>query len=158
MTSLLPRWPPELPESQLESLTLLATTFALSHGLLYLPVSLSPPPAPTSAIHAPITLFPTPFSRRLFFQAQRLQRVYNVLYARVAMDEVFLDRVMGDLEGVGKVDEFVGQLWRGWKQVRDQDNVQVRSSVTGLNVTLNAIVPCIQDVAVGAIPIGLSDA
>ena len=118
-------WPPELSEERLEFLTLLATTYALSHGLLYLPVSTSPPPAPMSAIHAPITLFPTPFPRRLFSQAKRLQPIYNVLYSRVAMDEKFLDKVMGEVEGVGKVDKFVGQLWRGWKQVREMGVLQV---------------------------------
>jgi glutathione synthase len=121
----LPQWPPELSEQQLESLTLLATTYALSHGLLYLPVAASPPPAPTSAIHAPVTLFPTPFPRHLFSLAQRLQPMYNVLYSRVAMDQEFLDKVMGEVEGVGKVDEFVGQLWRGWKQVRATGVAQV---------------------------------
>ena len=52
--------------------------------------------------------------------------MYNVLYSRVAMDEKFLDKVMGEVEGVGKVDEFVGQLWRGWKQVREMGVAQVR--------------------------------
>ncbi|KDQ49237.1 hypothetical protein JAAARDRAFT_143710 [Jaapia argillacea MUCL 33604] len=40
------------------------------------------------------------------------------------MDVPFLDRVMGQEEGVGKVDEFVGQLWRGWKQIRDEGTAQ----------------------------------
>ncbi|KAF8463798.1 glutathione synthase [Gautieria morchelliformis] len=128
------QWPPEVSEQQLESLTLLATTYALSHGLLYLPVpgAASPPPAPTSAIHAPVTLFPTPFPRRLFAQAQRLQPMCNVLYARVARDEAFLDNVMGEVEGVGKVDAFVGQLWRGWKRVRATGAAQVQRLHLGL--------------------------
>ena len=41
------------------------------------------------------------------------------------MDEKFLDKVMGEVEGVGKVDKFVGQLWRGWKQVREMGVLQV---------------------------------
>ncbi|KAH7928740.1 glutathione synthase [Leucogyrophana mollusca] len=121
-------WPPKLTEPQLESLTLAATTYALSHGLLYLPLPSPPsqaqPPAPTSAIHAPLALFPSPVPRALFDRAQRLQRVYNVLYARVALDEAFLDRVMGAVEGVGRADEFVGTLWRGWRAVRDEGVVQ----------------------------------
>jgi len=118
-------WPPALSEAQLEALTLLATTYALSHGLVYLPVAQNQPPAPTSAIHAPLALFPSPFPRSLFYHAQKLQRIYNVLYARVAMDERFLDRVMGEVEGVGKVDEFTGQLWRRWRKLRDGGVVQV---------------------------------
>lgn len=43
--------------------------------------------------------------------------MYNALYARVALDWGFLDRVMG---GVAKVDSFQGELWRGWKKVREE--------------------------------------
>jgi glutathione synthase len=112
-------WPPEISEEQKRTLTTLATTYALSHGLLYLPPGAPQPPSPTSAIHAPLSLFPSPFPRRLFEWAQRIESTYNVLYSRIAMDVAFLDEVMGDETGVGQVDEFVGQLWRGWKTLRD---------------------------------------
>ncbi|KAG7443576.1 glutathione synthase [Guyanagaster necrorhizus] len=98
-------WPPVLADSQLEELHLQASTYALSHGLLYLPVQPS--------------LLPT----RLFDFAQRIQSTYNVLYSRIAMDENFLDQVMGTEYGVGKVDTFTGQLWSGWKEIRDKDGV-----------------------------------
>lgn len=123
-------WPPALSDDEKQHLTLLATTYALSHGLLYLPpiaANGTLPPAPSSAIHAPIALLPSPIPRRLFEIGQRLQKIYNVLYARVAMDEAFLDRVMGEVEGgAGRVDEFTRNLWRGWKQVRDEGVAQVR--------------------------------
>lgn len=115
-------WPPAVSEEELKELTLLATTYALSHGLQYLPVADPPPITPTSAIHAPLALFPTPFPRKAFLEAQRLQSLYNLLYARVAMDEGFLDRVMGK---IGKIDTFTGELWRGWKQLRDEGIQQV---------------------------------
>ena len=115
-------WPPVLNEAQLEALTLYASTYALSHGLLYLPATAPQPPAPTSAIHAPLSIFPSPLPRRLFDLARRLQKGYNVLYSRIAMDEAFLDHVMGEVEGVGKVDDFVGTMWRGWKRLRDEKN------------------------------------
>ncbi|KAF8511005.1 hypothetical protein BU17DRAFT_77590 [Hysterangium stoloniferum] len=118
-------WPPELTANDLDSLTLLATTYALSHGLLYLPINDSPPPTPTAAIHAPITLFPTPLPRNLFNQARKLQSIYNILYTRVAMDVTFLDKIMGAIEGVGRVDDFVGTLWRGWKQHPMSQNLQL---------------------------------
>ncbi|TRM62102.1 glutathione synthase [Schizophyllum amplum] len=121
--SLIGQWPPALDEAQVEALSTLATSWALSHGLLYLPVLSPQPPVPAAAIHAPISLFPSPFPRKLFLQAQRIQRTYNNLYSRIAMDTQFLDSVMGSEEGVGKVDEFTGQLWRGWKALRD-DNAQ----------------------------------
>lgn len=118
------RWPPSLPDEQISHLTEIAATYALSHGLTYLPVG-QQPRLPAAAIHAPLALFPSPIPRDLFQLAQRLQRIYNVLYARIAMDNDFLDQVMGAVEGVGKVDEFVGQLWSGWKQLRDEGVQQV---------------------------------
>lgn len=112
-------WPPQISDSQLAELHLLAATYALSHGLLYLPVN-GGTATPTSAIHAPLSLFPSPFPRRIFHLAQRLQSTYNILYARIAMDDAFLDQVMGSEHGVGQVDDFVGNLWSGWKSLRDK--------------------------------------
>ncbi|KAA1472243.1 glutathione synthase [Dentipellis sp. KUC8613] len=121
-------WPPSLTPEQLEHLTLLATTYALAHSLLYLPPhepNTPPPPAPVSAIHAPLSLFPTPIPRVLFHRAQRLQRAYNNLYARVALDTAFLDEVMGTgPTGAGAVDEFTGALWKAWKASREEGPVQ----------------------------------
>ncbi|THH21404.1 hypothetical protein EW146_g161 [Bondarzewia mesenterica] len=119
-------WPPELSSTQVEQLTLLATTYSLSHSLLYLPPntpSSRTPPAPTSAIHAPFSLVPTPIPRRLFDLVKHLQRAYNVLYSRIAMDEAFLDEIM-DQGGVAEVDRFTGELWRRWKQLRGEGIVQ----------------------------------
>ncbi|KAF9266218.1 glutathione synthase [Marasmius fiardii PR-910] len=124
----LPSWPPTLTSLQRQELHKLATTWALSHGLCYLPpatpgatsTSIDPPPA--ASIHAPVSLLPTPFPRSLFLSAQRLQPIYNTLYSRVALDTEFLDRYMGceSEEGVGKVDSFTGKLWQGWKTVREE--------------------------------------
>ncbi|EIN12167.1 glutathione synthase [Punctularia strigosozonata HHB-11173 SS5] len=114
-----PSWPPTLTPEQISALTTLATTYALSHGLLYLPPGAPQPPAPTSAIHAPLSLLPSPFPRALFDHAHKIASIYNVLYARIAMDWAFLDDVMGAERGAGQVDAFVGELWRGWKSIRD---------------------------------------
>ena len=119
-------WPPTLSRVQLDDLTLQATSNALDTGLLYLPSTAPVPPIPSHANHAPISLFPSLFPRHLFELAQRLQPIYHVLYARVAQDVEFLDRVMGAEQGVGKVDDYTGQLWKGWKQLRDEGIVQVR--------------------------------
>ncbi|KAG0698823.1 glutathione synthase [Suillus ampliporus] len=118
-------WPPHLSPDQLQSLSQTATTYALSHGLLYLPPSPSntQPHIPTTAIHAPLSLLPAPFPRAQFQSARSLQRVYNILYARVALDTPFLDKVMGAEVGVGKADEFIGMLWRGWKAIREEGRV-----------------------------------
>ena len=121
-------WPPSLSPVQLEALTLYATTYAISHGLLYLPPAEHQPTIPSAAIHAPISLFPSPFPRKLFELGLKLQKTFNILYSRIAMDEEFLDQIMGAETGVGKVDDFIGQLWTGWKQLRNEGLVQVRTS------------------------------
>ncbi|KAF9241336.1 glutathione synthase [Melanogaster broomeanus] len=118
------KWPPSLTDTQLETLTYHATTYALSHGLTYLPLASTQPLFPTSAIHAPLSLLPAPVPRSLFERAQRLQSVYNALYARVATDDEFLDQEMGAELGVGRADEFVCTLWKGWKEIRDEGIVQ----------------------------------
>ncbi|KAK7062732.1 Glutathione synthetase [Paramarasmius palmivorus] len=123
-------YPPALTPDQLSHLHKLATTYALSHGLCYLPPSPSSPP--TSSIHAPLSIFPSPFPKKLFEKARRIQGTYNVLYSRIAMDEDFLDDVLGCSTGeqgekkgarVGDVDTFVGRLWRGWKVLREKGEI-----------------------------------
>lgn len=118
-------WPPSLDAKTLAWLTTEANTYALTHGLAYLPVNFGT--TPTSAIHAPFTLLPTPFPRNLFESAVHLQHIYNVLYSRIACDCDLLDRVLGDETGIGRVDHFTGALWRGWKNLRDRKEIrQVR--------------------------------
>ena len=123
----LPNWPPSLPVEQLDYLTVQATTYALAHGLIYLPPTNGQPvpPVPASAIHAPFALFPTPFPKALFQRAQRLQRIYNILYARIASDDAFLDKILSADTAVGRVDEFVGSLWRIWKRLQGDRLPQV---------------------------------
>jgi len=118
-------WPPQLSKEQLELLSQLAATYALSHGLLYLPPAEHQPMIPNAAIHAPFSLCPSLFPRQLFEKSKRIQRTYNILYARIAMDEQFLDHVMGAEQGLGRVDDFIGRLWAGWKQLREVGLTQV---------------------------------
>ena len=123
-------WPPDVTTEQLDELTLLATTYALSHSILYLPPvspEKPPPSAPESAIFAPISLIPTPIPRHLFANALTLQRAYNTLYARVALDTSFLDQIMGP-GGVSDVDEFIFSLWSVWKKLRDEGSSPVRAA------------------------------
>jgi glutathione synthase len=122
-------WPPQLTPEQLQILVQKATSKALISGLLYLPPGypLDSPP-PQAAIHAPLSLFPAPFPAESFELAEEIQSVYNILYAQIAMDTPFLDEVMGGEQGVGRADEFIGELWRGWKKLRDSGRIsQVRT-------------------------------
>lgn len=120
----LPEWPPKLSDEQIATLLLESSTYALGHGFTLLPPhpASGAPPAPTHAIAAPLSLFPSPFPREEYERAKSLQVAYNALYARVALDWAFLDRVMGQ---VAQVDEFQAELWFRWKSIRD-DLVQVR--------------------------------
>ena len=125
-------WPPDVTTEQLDQLTLLATIWALSHSLIYLPPftpDKPPPTVPESAVHAPLSLFPTPIPRQLFEKALALQHAYNILYSRVALDTAFLDEVMG-FGGVADVDDFSSALWTAWKQLRDEGVPPVRKAPT----------------------------
>lgn len=119
-TPALPAWPPTLHPDQQSHLSALATDYALSHGIIYRPLPSSPstPPATDSAIHAPFSLFPSPFPRTLFDQAQSLQPSFDLLYASIATNHAFLDRVIG--QSVIQVDEFQKQLWDIYIAVKDQ--------------------------------------
>lgn len=121
----LPSWPPEVTEEQRAHLVNLSTTYALSHGFTLLPPNSTTPP--THTISAPLSLFPTPFPKTLYDFVVKLQPIYNLLYARIALDWEFLDEVMGS---VSEVDDFQGELWRGWKKIR-QELVQVSEPPVG---------------------------
>jgi Eukaryotic glutathione synthase, ATP binding domain len=112
--SLLSNWPPPLQDHELKDLTSRGASFALSNALQYLPRGTTSETSanPAQAIHAPFTLFPTPFPRKLFEQARKVQRIYNVLYARVSWDKDFLDKVFNE---IGDPDDFCVILWKRWK-------------------------------------------
>ncbi|KAG9308820.1 glutathione synthase [Chiua virens] len=117
-------WPPQLTDTQLETAHAPCDHSRTRSRSRLSPPAPSQPPCPSDVIHAPISLLPTPIPRTLFQKAQRLQSLYNVLYARVATDDEFLDRVMGAELGVGQADEFVRKLWQGWKSIREEGIVQ----------------------------------
>lgn len=119
------QWPPALTAEHESHLLELATDYALGSGLVYRPPALTSDstPSTTSAIHAPYSLFPSPFPRHLFQQAQQLQPLYNALYAHVTTDHAFIDEVVGG--AVAKVDEFQGKLYELWKQVEHEGIKQV---------------------------------
>ncbi|GAA6016177.1 hypothetical protein JCM11491_003758 [Sporobolomyces phaffii] len=105
-------YPPRTTREQEAALLEVASDYSLSHGLVLRPVSL----ATTSAIHAPYSLYPTPFPRHLFDQAVDLQPSYNRLYAHITTDDAFLDRVVGG--NVAKVDDFQRELYDIWQTVK----------------------------------------
>ncbi|BEI80105.1 hypothetical protein CcaverHIS002_0106340 [Cutaneotrichosporon cavernicola] len=119
----LPAWPPALSEAQQADLAHQAATYALANGFTLLPVPPKGehvPAIPTQVIAAPLSLLPTPFPRPAYVQAKSIQRLYNALYARVALDWEFLDGIM---QYVAPVDDFQAELWNRWKAIRDEIKV-----------------------------------
>ena len=118
-------WPPAQSAEQEAALLSLASDWSLSHGLVLRPVgSAASPPSTTASIHAPYSLYPSPFPRKLFDQAKELQEIYNSLYASVTVDKDFLEDVIGG--GVALVDEFQGRLYEIWRTVEAEGVKQVR--------------------------------
>lgn len=131
----LPAWPPALTPEEQAHLEVLSLDYALSHGLVYRP-PLAPSaalPPQASAISAPISLFPTPFPRALHDQALRLQPIYNELYARITMDEAWLEKVARTCfwDETGG-DGFMRDLWTNWNEVRRLGVKQVRAAPSSL--------------------------
>jgi glutathione synthase len=115
---MLPDWPPTATQLDISDLLTDARDYALSHSILYRPVE----PSATSAIHAPFALFPSPFPKKLYDRVVRLQTAYNELYAEIASDHAFLEKVIGG--NVIKVDDFQERLYRIWIKVREDGEAQ----------------------------------
>ena len=91
-------YPPPLSEKQVSYISSFTKNWTIQHGLAVRPstsqVSEGINPHQVLATNAPVSLFPSPFPRKLFQQAQSLQTVYNELYAGVASNEHFLESIM----------------------------------------------------------------
>ena len=92
------RYPPDVPEEQLEYLVSTVKNWTIEHGLTVRPspaiVSDESNPNHVLATNAPVTLFPSPFPRKCFETARSLQTVYNELYAAVSSNEHWLESIM----------------------------------------------------------------
>ena len=90
----LPLFPPELDTSTQSFLVTSLTDYALSHGLTVRPAIVSE--GTYLASHAPVTLFPSPYPRKNWEHALEVQRIYNLLYARVSNDTEWLGGVINE--------------------------------------------------------------
>lgn len=98
--------------------------YALSHGLVIRAPAASGDAVPPqdTVVHAPLALLPTPYPRALFEHAERLQPLFNRLYARVACDPEFLREVIGG--SVARVDDFQRHLFEIFERVQDEGVAQ----------------------------------
>ncbi|KAK7204348.1 glutathione synthase [Myxozyma melibiosi] len=99
-------YPPSLDESS--TLTTTLRDWALSHGLV-IRAPIKEEDADERATHVPLTLFPSPFPKKLFEEARGLQTAFNELYVNVANDSEFLNEITKGLAGV---DDFMSDLWK----------------------------------------------
>lgn len=93
--------PPAIDDAECQRLIQAIKDWSIANGL-----TVRPPPAAVSATEAelastlamtaPVTLFPSPFPRSCFTEAQGAQQAYNELYAMISQDEAFLSRVVAE--------------------------------------------------------------
>jgi len=95
MADILPSYPPSLPPKALNFLLTSLTDYCLSHGITVRPPQISE--GNHLASHAPVTLFPSLFPRNAWEQAIKVQRTYNVVYAKIANDVEWLGKIMDEL-------------------------------------------------------------
>ncbi|CAG8502243.1 4050_t:CDS:2 [Dentiscutata heterogama] len=69
-----------------------AIDWALSHGLVIRTNSNST----STTVHAPISLFPSPFPKKEFEFALELQPIFNLLFHKLSKDHEFIEKVIGE--------------------------------------------------------------
>ena len=124
-TSVYADYPPTITSEQEEHLVQAVKDWSIEHGLTVRPspafISESNNPHNVLATNAPVTLFPSPFPRSCFEDAQSIQRLYNELYAAIATDDAWLETIVQELV---EVDDFIANLWKIHLQVKEEGYVQ----------------------------------
>lgn len=89
-------YPPKATEKELSETIIVAIDWALAHGLVVRP-SLDKQGifANNAAVtHAPFALYPTPFPRKEFEQAKKLQQPWNTLIHKMSNDQDLISETM----------------------------------------------------------------
>lgn len=81
-----PAYPPKVSEEEADFINNTIVDWSLSHGL----AMLTPEGEGVTAVHAPVTVYPSPFPKSGMVNALTVQKAFNELYARVANDEEWL--------------------------------------------------------------------
>ncbi|KAK4157886.1 hypothetical protein C8A00DRAFT_11247 [Chaetomidium leptoderma] len=117
-------YPPTLDDAlERDRLVQTIKDWTIANGL-----AVRPPPAIAGndsegilAMSAPVTLFPSPFPKSCFAEAEAIQTKYNELYARISQDEEFLSGLVQEVAGG---DEFIANLWDIHLRVKKEGYVQ----------------------------------
>ena len=93
-----PPYPPSLTGVQQAKLLFDLNDWAIAHGLAVRPAPSFVPkdadPNGVLAVTAPVTLFPSLFPRSCYESALAISQSYNELYARISMDEQWMETIM----------------------------------------------------------------
>ncbi|TIA92334.1 hypothetical protein E3P99_00619 [Wallemia hederae] len=113
------QFPPKIEQEYQKELIDNLRAYCLGNGLVLLPpVGKDEKQVKTNmAVHAPVSLFPTPFPKKLYDEANKVGVVFNELYANIARDVGFIDEVMS---GIARYDTFQASLWGLWKELRGE--------------------------------------
>lgn len=91
-------YPPHLDPAQEKFLVTTIKDWTIQNGLTVRPSRTFIPEGVDSkgvlATNAPVTLFPSPFPKSCFEDAEALQTVYNELYAAITCNEAWLGKIM----------------------------------------------------------------
>lgn len=92
-------YPPAIAEPERLRLVEVTQDWSIANGLAVRPMPAAVAAADadlagTLAMPVPVTLFPSPFPRAAFQEAQAVQTAYNELYAGISQDEEFLSRII----------------------------------------------------------------
>ncbi|EQK99634.1 hypothetical protein G6O67_006840 [Ophiocordyceps sinensis] len=118
-------YPPPLTDAERDALVHAIKDWSIGNGLAVRPppgfIPAGTDPSGIAAIHAPVTVFPSPFPRVCFEQAKAVQTTYNELYASVSRHEAFLaDVVRQVMDG----DDFIQKLWQIHLKVKQEGYTQ----------------------------------
>ena len=89
--SILDKYPPSLSEEQLANLVFNIKDWQITHGML---LKYGADAHSIACTPIGVSMFPTPFPRTLFEHAQKLQPIYNKLYAAISEDEEWLEMAL----------------------------------------------------------------
>ncbi|KAK5169945.1 hypothetical protein LTR04_005513 [Oleoguttula sp. CCFEE 6159] len=118
-------YPPELTKEQEDYLVSNLKDWSIAHGLTVRPaasfVSAEQDPSGVLATTAPVTLFPSLFSRSCFERGLAIQTTYNELYSAIAWDEEWLKDIVEELLDI---DDFILKLWEVHIAVKKEGYIQ----------------------------------